>query len=231
MTGTITDLVIATILFLGHHFLTARHFIKDPIVKVIGKKGNLVLYSGLSIVLLIWMIWAYADAPEIEIWAVTDQARNVALFVNPLAMILLVCGYYNPSPTALIGHDFRLEQKLSWVTRVTRHPVMSAVAILCLSHMAVNGDLASLILFGSNAFLAIAGMPIMDAKKQEKWGEETWEAFAAQTSAMPFVAILTNRTSVSFSEVTWIPVFIGLAIYFAFLFGHPVLFGVAALLR
>jgi|GEM_PF-238423 len=230
MTGTFADLAIATLLFLGHHILTARHFIKDPIVGAIGKRGNMILYSIISIVLLVWMIWAYVEAPNEAIWPTTDLARYVALLVNPLAMILLACGYFSPSPTALIGHGFRLEQKLSWITRVSRHPVMCAVALLCLTHIAVNGDLASIILFGSNAFLAAAGMPIMDSKKQEKWGEETWEAFAAQTSAVPFVAILTNRTEVSFSEIPWVPVLAGLGIYFAFLFGHQMLFGVAALL-
>ncbi len=231
MTGTLTDLVLASAAFLGHHFLFARRMVKDPLVRLLGKKGNMALYSLISVVLLGWMIWAYVAAPEVEFWPTTDWARNLALLINPLAMILLACGYYNPSPVSLMGRHFKLDQELPWITRISRHPVMSAVALLCLSHMAVNGDHASLIFFGANAFLALAGMPIMDAKKRDRWGEETWRAFAAQTSVLPFAAILMGRTRVSLSEITWIPVLAGLGVYFAFLFGHPVLFGVAAFLE
>jgi len=228
MTGTLTDLVIASAAFLGHHFLFARRMVKDPLVRLLGKKGNMALYSVISIVLLGWMVWAYVDAPEVELWPTTDWARNLALAVNPLAMILLACGYYTPSPVSLLGRHLKLDQELPWITRISRHPVMSAVALFCLTHMAVNGDHASLIFFGANALLALVGMPIMDAKTRDRWGQETWQAFAAQTSALPFVAILTHRTHVKFSDITWIPVFAGLGIYFAFLFGHPILFGVAA---
>lgn len=231
MSGTIPDLAIATAVFLGHHFLMARRFIKAPLVEVVGKKPYMFLYSLLSVVLFVWMVWAYIEAPEVEIWPTTDWARNLSLVLNPLAMILLICGYYSPSPASLLGRHFDLDQELPWIVRISRHPVMSAVAILCLTHMAVNGDLASLIVFGANGFLALAGMPIIDAKKRARWGEETWEAFAAETSALPFVALLMRRTSLRLSEISWVPVLAGLGLYFAILFSHPILFGVSAFLE
>ena len=225
------ELVIAMTVFLVHHLVVARPIIKRTVIEKVGKAGHLALYWLFSTVFLAWVAWSYVEAPYIEIWPASDWARNLALLINPLVVILITCGYYDNRSNSLMGRDYTIGREIPWVARISSHPVMCAVALFCLTHMAVNGDVASQLLFGANALLAIAGMMLMDAKRREKWGEETWEAFAAETSALPFVALLMRRTRLRLSEVSWVPVLAGLGLYFAILFSHPILFGVSAFLE
>lgn len=68
-------------------------------------------------------------------------AAQVATFAMPLAFCLLVAAY--------VPNNFR---------RVIRHPMLSGVFLWALLHLAANGDLASVLLFGSFGVYAIVDM-------------------------------------------------------------------------
>jgi len=74
--------------------------------------------------------------------------------------------------------------------RVTRHPFLWGVAIWAVGHLLVNGDRASIVLFGGMLILAVSGTSSIDAKRRRKLGDK-WDAYAAQTSNVPFAAIAT----------------------------------------
>ena len=58
---------------------------------------------------------------------------------------------------------------------------------------------------------------------------EKWAPFAAQTSNVPWMAILAGRQKFRIGEIgLWRPV-VAIAIYIALIFGHPYAFGVSAL--
>src|SRR5262249_16249422 len=61
-----------------------------------------------------------------------------------------------------------------------------------LVHLIVNGDLASLILFGSLLVLAVGGTAAIDAKRRRSFGEQ-WMQFAAVTSNVPFAGIVAGK--------------------------------------
>jgi uncharacterized membrane protein len=61
-----------------------------------------------------------------------------------------------------------------------------------LVHVIVNGDLASLIFFGSLLVLAVVGTLAIDAKRRRNFGEQ-WSRFANVTSDVPFAAIAAGR--------------------------------------
>jgi uncharacterized membrane protein len=85
------------------------------------------------------------------------------------------------------------------ITRVTRHPRLCAVSLWGIAHLLVNGNLAALILFGSLLVAAVNGMVSIDRKRRHALGR-LWEEFAAQTSRLPFAAILAGRTRFEISE-------------------------------
>jgi uncharacterized membrane protein len=60
----------------------------------------------------------------------------------------------------------------------------------------VNGDLASLVLFGSLLVLALGGTAAIDAKRRRAFGEQ-WLRFAAVTSNVPFAAIAAGRNQLA----------------------------------
>jgi uncharacterized membrane protein len=110
------------------------------------------------------------------------------------------------------------------VLRITRHPFLWGVALWAAGHLLVNGDAASLALFGALLALAVFGTFSIDAKRKRALGP-AWEQFAAQTSNVPFAA----RQRISLSEIGWWRLLLGAAIWAALLFGHPYLFGSPAL--
>ena len=110
----------------------------------------------------------------------------------PLALLLLVAGYTSANPTAVMQRPVGPGWKATGILAVTRHPLMWAIALWALAHLAANGDLASLILFGGIAIMALAGTRRLDAKKRRAWGER-WAPFAAATSNLPFAAITQGR--------------------------------------
>jgi uncharacterized membrane protein len=76
--------------------------------------------------------------------------------------------------------------------------------------------------------LAIFGTASIDAKRKRALGGK-WDAFAAQTSNIPFAAILAGRQSLKLSEIGWWRIALAVAIYAALLVGHPYAFGARAL--
>jgi uncharacterized membrane protein len=78
------------------------------------------------------------------------------------------------------------------MVRITRHPFLWGVALWASVHLIINGDLASLILFGSLLLLAVGGTLSIDAKRRRNGGEQ-WIKFAEVTSDVPFAAIAAGR--------------------------------------
>jgi len=67
------------------------------------------------------------------------------------------------------------------------------VALWSFTHPIFNGDLASVIFFGSFLVLAIGGPFSIDRKRKKAFGD-AWNRFAALTSNVPFMAIVEGRT-------------------------------------
>jgi uncharacterized membrane protein len=149
--------------------------------------------------------------------------------VTFVAFMLAVPGLLTPNPTSVRQED-RLEKPdaVRGIIRVTRHPFLWGVALWAAGHLMVNGDLASLIFFGSLLGLAVFGTASIDAKRRRALGAK-WDAFAAQTSAVPFAAIASGRQSLKIGEVGWWRLGVAVIVWGALLFAHPLLFGVRAL--
>ena len=67
------------------------------------------------------------------------------------------------------------------------------VALWAFLHLVANGDLASILFFGAFLIVALAGAPSIDAKRRRALGAARWDAFASQTSIVPFAAIARGR--------------------------------------
>ena len=100
------------------------------------------------------------------------------------------------------------------------------VALWAAFHLAANGDEASVIFFGTFLVLAVAGTFSIDAKRARKMGP-AWEAFARQTSNIPFAAIVGGRNSFKAGELLDYRILAAILAFAAVLFAHPWLFGVS----
>ncbi len=146
------------------------------------------------------------------------------------ALYLVVAGLTTPSPTAAGGADL-LERReaVHGVLKITRHPFMWGVALWALAHLMANGDLAALVFFGTFGALALFGPRLIDARMARSKGE-AWARFEAETSWLPFRAMVGKRTSLTLREVGWWRVGLGLVVYLAILFlAHEWVIGVPLL--
>jgi uncharacterized membrane protein len=89
-----------------------------------------------------------------------------------------------------------------------------------------KGDLASLVMFGVFAALALVGTLMIDRKYAARRGAE-WQRFVGASSNLPLAAIVEGRQSLAFAEIGWARLVVALLLYVVLLALHPWLFGVS----
>jgi uncharacterized membrane protein len=102
---------------------------------------------------------------------------------------------------------------------------MWAVALWAAAHLVARGDLAALIFFGGLLTVSLLGPLQIDAKRR-RTDPAAWRDFAAATSYLPFAALIAKRTRLSWSEIGWRAVGIGLAVYVVLPLAHRLIFGI-----
>ena len=224
-----TSLAAACAFFVGIHIVISGSPLRDRIVGRIGERPYLGLFSLLSLGGMVWLTWAYAHTQGAWLWSPPVALRWAAPPLVLVAFLFVVVGLTTPSPTATGGESrLDLEKPAQGILRVTRHPFLWGVALWAATHTALNGDTASLLLFGSLLLLALLGPLLIDAKRRRAYGPK-WERFAAVTSNVPFAAIAAGRNRLHWREIGAWRLVAALAAWAAMLALHPWLFGVPAL--
>ena len=138
------------LLIAGVILWSAAHFFKRlaPAARAgLGDKGRLLVTAALGASLLM-MIFGYRMADFIPVYTPPEWARGV----NNLAMI---AAFY------VFGASAAKPAKV-WLGTKLRHPQLAAVAIWAVAHLLVNGDAASLVLFGGLLAWAFGAMALIN---------------------------------------------------------------------
>lgn len=226
MLGTIDAVIIGVLAFTGGHFILASAPIRDRAVEAIGEEKFRGLYSLVMLGALVWLILAFREAPYIEVWLPGPATRWVPNVLVPIACVLLVSGITTRSPTSVGGEAMLAEPTtFKGILTVTRHPFLWGTGLWSLGHLATNGDLASVLLFGGMAVLSFAGMPALDAKLRRKV-ESAWGPVAMTTSIVPFLAVLQGRSKLDLGGIGWWRLGLGLLVWVALYGAHPYYAGV-----
>jgi uncharacterized membrane protein len=209
-----STLIAATLVFLATHFVASTP-LRPLLASRLGEWPYRGAYSLVALVTLVWMGWAYGNAPREILFTPWREAPYV---VMPFVFILLACGY-GRNPT-MVGAEklLKSEDPARGIVRITRHPIMWGLMLWAASHIVARGDLKSVIFFGGLLLVAALGTILMDARKQTN---PDFARFAAVTSNVPFVAIAQGRNRVRWSEIGWKRPAIGLAAFALVLLVHP----------
>lgn len=225
------NLAAAAACFVGIHLFVSGTRLRDRIVGAIGEGPYAGLFSLASLGCIIWLSVAFSRASGATLtvlWIPQPWWQQVAMAVTLVAFVLAVLGLTAKNPTSAGQAGLVDDPDIAkGIVRVTRHPFLFGALLWALTHIAVNGDVASLIFFGTFAVLGVAGPPSIDAKRARALGPR-WQPFAQKTSIVPFAAIVSGRNSLKLGEIGVARPLAAVAIYLAFLFGHKWLFGVAA---
>lgn len=122
-------------LFIGAHILTTLRDARTAVIARLGEGGYKIVYSLVSfagIALAAWGFSLYRATGWINVWHPPVALRHLALALMLPAVILMVASYVR-------GHIYT----------TLKHPMLAGVKLWALLHLLANGDLGSIILFGS----------------------------------------------------------------------------------
>jgi uncharacterized membrane protein len=227
------SLIAAAAFFVLIHLFVSGTRLRDALTGRIGPGPYMGLFSLASLIGLVWLGWSFgharADPANAAIWGLTRATRDLQIVIQLVAFLLIVPGLTTPNPTS-VRQEGALDRPdvVRGMLRITRHPFLWGVTIWAAGHLLVNGDIASLILFGSLLALGLFGPASIDAKRRRALGPK-WEAFAAQTSNVPFLAILQGRQRLALGEIGWWRILLAIAVWAALAWAHPYFTGVRAL--
>lgn len=224
------NLAAAAAFFLALHLLVAGTRLRGRVIGGIGEGPYLGLFSLASIGGITWLCMAYNATDEVPnhlYWVAPEWLAHLAPVVMLVAFLFAIIGLTTPNPTA-VKAEALLDKPdaVKGMLRITRHPFLWAAILWSTLHVALNGDRASIIFFGTYLVLAAFGTLSIDDKRKKAMGAR-WTAFASQTSNLPFAAIVAGRNRLAIGELGWWRILLGLIAFAAMFYGHLWLFGVS----
>lgn len=219
MTGSLTPLAAALIAFVVSHFVLSSGPLRRALVGVLGEGLFRGVYALISLATFVWAIMAFQDAPLVEVWQPHMALRHLGLSIMPIACVFLVAGYTVSIPLSKGA-------EAPGIFKITRHPVMAAVALWGIVHFLANGDAAPMMLAGAMTVLAIGGALHIEARRAD---DPAWQALKAQTSFVPFAALVSKKTRLTPGQVGWLRIVGGLALFAVTAWFHEPWFGVSPL--
>jgi len=201
----LTVLGVATVSFVGSHFLLSAHPLRGRLVGVMGAGGFMGFYSLVSLATFGWMLWAWRSAPFELLWASPPWTLWVTVVGTFIAFLFLVIGFTTPNPTAMMqsGQLEKGADAVRGITRITRHPALWGFVLWGLAHLASNGDGRSAWVMGGMVVLGLGGMLHID-RRRKRAHPDGWATFAERTSLVPFAAIARGRQKLVLSEIGWL---------------------------
>lgn len=190
-------MILGLVLLFGAHIFTTRRKARAQLIAKVGDGSYKILYSLVALAglaLIVWGFGTYRSAGMIDVWEqfvpanVMRLLRHITLALMLPAVILVVASYIR-------GRIFT----------TLKHPMLAGIKVWALGHLLANGDLGSIILFGS--FLAWAVFDRISLKYRTDSG----------APPIPVGGVTNDLIAVAVGFVAY------LALVFAF---HPVVIGV-----
>jgi len=187
----LTVMILGLVLLLGVHTLTTQRELRARLIARAGEAGykaGYALASLAGLALIVWGFSHYRATGWIDVWYPPKALKHVTDALMLPAVILVVAAYVRGR-----------------IYTALKHPMLSGVKLWAAAHLLVNGDLGSIILFGS--FLAWAVFDRISLKRRADAG----------APPIPVGGIGNDLIAVAVGLVAY------LALAFAF---HPVVIGV-----
>jgi uncharacterized membrane protein len=155
----LATMILGLAMFFGVHSLTTMRAPRAALIARIGDGPYKALYSVVSLIGIILIAYGFSQyraAGMIEIWNPPRWLRHVNNLLLWPAFICIAAAY--------IPGDIK---------RVLKHPMLVGIKLWAFGHLLANGDLGSIILFGS--FLAWAVYDRISLKYRDDPGSRDFE--------------------------------------------------------
>jgi uncharacterized membrane protein len=144
-------LIFGLLVFLATHVFVSMRDARSAAIARLGTVGYRVAFSIISIaglVLIVWGFGQYRSGGEwIDIWSPPAFTRHITVLLMLFSVIFLVAVFFP-----------------SYIKARLKHPMLASVKTWALAHLISNGDLGSILLFGT--FLGWAVFARISAKRR-----------------------------------------------------------------
>ncbi|MBM3591872.1 MAG: NnrU family protein [Alphaproteobacteria bacterium] len=224
----IFPLLMAAVFWIATHNGFAGTDIRTRLAGKIGENGFRIVYAIISVIAIMMLARAWEGAVAMPVWTAPAWLRLILALIMLPAFLFFIAGFLR-NPTA-VGGEAVAGQQIRGIQRITRHPMLWSFALWALVHVIGNGDVASLIFFGTFAISAFLGMPSIDRKLAAR-SPGAAAKLRTETSILPFGAIMAGRNRLVLAEIGWLAPLLAVIGWAAMLHFHARLFGVPALLH
>jgi uncharacterized membrane protein len=128
-------MILGLVLFLGVHTLTTQRELRARVVISMGEGGYKIGYALVSLLGLVLIIWGFAQYRAtgwIDVWYPPAAFKHITVALMLPAVILVAASYIRGR-----------------IYTALKHPMLAGVKLWAAAHLLANGDLGSIILFGS----------------------------------------------------------------------------------
>jgi uncharacterized membrane protein len=128
-------MILGLIVFFGVHTLTIQRKLRAQMIAATGEGGYKIGYTLVSLLGFVLIVWGFAHYRATgmwEIWTPPTALKHLTAALMLPAVILVVASYIR-------GRIY---------TRL-KHPMLAGIKLWAAAHLLANGDLGSIILFGS----------------------------------------------------------------------------------
>ena len=128
-------MIVGLVLFLGVHTLTTQRSLRAQCVAAMGEGGYKIGYALVSLAGLAMIIWGFAHYRAtgwIDVWDPPRALKHITVALMLPAVILVVASFIRGR-----------------IYTTVKHPMLAGIKLWAAAHLLANGDLGSIILFGS----------------------------------------------------------------------------------
>jgi uncharacterized membrane protein len=184
-----TEVVLALTAFLLLHSVPALPTIRGRLTAALGLRLYLLVYSTTSVALLIWVLRAAWSTEYVELWQPGSRSAIANLVLSPLGLFLVTAGLISPNPASV---SFMAGDAPGAITTITRHPVLWGFLLWSIGHVAANGDMRSLLIFGGLGLFSAVGIRVTEKRARRRMGDH-WSSIGTSTSVFPLIALFLGR--------------------------------------
>ena len=145
-----TLLVYGLALFVVLHLVPSVPPLRAALVARLGEMPYRGVFALIALASLVMVVGGFAAAPYEPVYSPPVWGRHAALTIVPLAIVL-----------------FAAANMPTHIRATVRHPMLLGLLLWALAHLAANGDLRSVTLFGTFAgFAVVAAVSLMARGKR-----------------------------------------------------------------
>jgi uncharacterized membrane protein len=172
-------LLLALAVFIALHSVPAIPALRGRLIERMGRRPYLVAYSIVSTLVLGWLFFEALQTDYIELWEPAPWQAWITFLLAPIGLFLVLSGLISPNPFSVTLR--RQTDRMGAIVRLTRHPVLWGFFLWATGHIAPNGDLRSLLLFGGFALFSLGGVAMQERRSRKRLGAR-WAALSEGTS-------------------------------------------------